>query len=751
MLPVRRALRSAIKRFGGAPWRLLDKLVPKRPRAIAVCAFPDFDDTTHAFAKEALDSGRTLYVLTTRAGVSVPHALRHPNIRIAYRYSLTGIWNYHRSPVVVFTHGLFSSWPTSKRQTVVNVWHGMPIKRIGLLDNKSPDDIPKFDFTIASDSRFSKIVSQAFGVSEKKVLLAHHPRLDMLTRPATEWRNRLPRHTRLAVWLPTYRVSMTGDVRLDGDAQAADIVGGSVDLGRIDEVLSQHGALCIVKPHPMTKADPSAFTKYRSLKLIQDEELSRADVTLYQVLGASDLLITDVSSAYFDYSVLRRPRILYCPDLETYAATRGFVAPIETLVEDPVLTSEPDFLRALSATLSGMLPVELAERGGLSATHTLLKAVEHRAGERGRNAGVVVYVNRSPRLYRIPTILAMARGYRARGMNFLLAIDASAPDHVEKNYLSRHPEVRRFRSFVVRDQEGFRSRWFNLVFSVPFFLACLRIRPRVIIQEGVGGWGVLSPLLKILFGTRIVVSFERTETTEMNAAALKVAYQRLYFRMFVDRVVVNGSRTARLVRTRFGYTADLRLGNLLPYVPRSSRSLLPDPVAGEARDVPRVLVVMQMIERKGVDRLVRVLRGLVPERPALWTIIGTGELESQLDFLAAEPTVRRIRRVAQEDVYDYYRAFDYFLLPTREDNWSLAVHEAMCCGMVPITSVENGLVPDIVDSLSGHILDFDAPEIIDDIREVLARGPIRGTARDKQAARARRGGCHLRIGSHFVL
>ena len=49
-----------------------------------------------------------------------------------------------------------------------------------------------------------------------------------------------------------------------------------------------------------------------------------ADADLHTYLGLCDVLITDYSSVALDFLVLARPTVYYVPDLDRYAATRGF-------------------------------------------------------------------------------------------------------------------------------------------------------------------------------------------------------------------------------------------------------------------------------------------------------------------------------------------------------------------------------------------------------------------------------------------
>ena len=44
----------------------------------------------------------------------------------------------------------------------------------------------------------------------------------------------------------------------------------------------------------------------------------------------ADMMITDYSSSLFDYSIYKKPFILYCPDYEEFERDRGFYVDVNT-------------------------------------------------------------------------------------------------------------------------------------------------------------------------------------------------------------------------------------------------------------------------------------------------------------------------------------------------------------------------------------------------------------------------------------
>jgi CDP-glycerol glycerophosphotransferase len=76
------------------------------------------------------------------------------------------------------------------------------------------------------------------------------------------------------------------------------------------------------------------------------------DVSAYpeiqELYLASDVLVTDYSSVFFDYAALRRPMIFYAYDLEAYRdKLRGFYLDYSTDVPGPIVTTEDELYATL--------------------------------------------------------------------------------------------------------------------------------------------------------------------------------------------------------------------------------------------------------------------------------------------------------------------------------------------------------------------------------------------------------------------
>lgn len=52
---------------------------------------------------------------------------------------------------------------------------------------------------------------------------------------------------------------------------------------------------------------------------------------MYEILAASEILLTDYSSTMFEFSFMNKPVVLYAPDINSYVEDRDFYFDIHTL------------------------------------------------------------------------------------------------------------------------------------------------------------------------------------------------------------------------------------------------------------------------------------------------------------------------------------------------------------------------------------------------------------------------------------
>lgn len=215
---------------------------------------------------------------------------------------------------------------SGKHTFSLNTWHGTPLKKIG-------KDVAKgekvfvgkgekgTDVFLAQGEYDRVIFSRAFNKSKEDVLLTGLPRNDELTPAISKtkyyiYRKKLgiAEEKKVILYAPTFR-----DYHVEKGSYV-DIL--PIDLKKWEEFLGREYIL-LFRAHP-------AVVKTMD---IRDNNFVR-NVSNYPSLNdlmiASDILISDYSSIFFDYSIQGKPMISYCFDYSQYSKVRGMYMDIRT-------------------------------------------------------------------------------------------------------------------------------------------------------------------------------------------------------------------------------------------------------------------------------------------------------------------------------------------------------------------------------------------------------------------------------------
>ncbi|GAA4090975.1 hypothetical protein GCM10022214_59820 [Actinomadura miaoliensis] len=229
-------------------------------------------------------------------------------------------------------------------QVYLQTWHGTPYKHVGydLLRGgriaggiatlgRFVEDVPFWDHLLSSGPHVTEVLRGAFRY-DGDVMETGYPRNDLLFAEdrherALRVRERLglPAGRRVVLYAPTWRE----DVWQTGGRQAELVL----DTGRLATALGDDHVV-LVRQHHMV-ADRTIG--------IGDQVV---DVTDYpnvaELFLVADVLVTDYSSAMFDFTATGRPILFYTPDLDFYRdELRGVYFDLAEEAPGPLLT-EPD-------------------------------------------------------------------------------------------------------------------------------------------------------------------------------------------------------------------------------------------------------------------------------------------------------------------------------------------------------------------------------------------------------------------------
>jgi CDP-glycerol glycerophosphotransferase len=238
----------------------------------------------------------------------------------------------------------------SKGRLIINLWHGIPLKRIVLLETRVSAlkrlyfrsvFSDNYTHVLATSKELAPIMEQSFGVSENKIRIWGQPRCDCLwEQPQDDLRVRwgLDQTEKLILYAPTFRDHEP--VRL--------FPFEDYDKERLEAFLQKEHLTIALRTHIKETADVGAYTGGR-VRLFNEEQVE--DVMEY--LNQFDALITDYSSIFLDFLLLDRPLIFLDYDRETYFQQRGFLFDYDEVTPGIFPASLVEFMDGLHRIFSG--------------------------------------------------------------------------------------------------------------------------------------------------------------------------------------------------------------------------------------------------------------------------------------------------------------------------------------------------------------------------------------------------------------
>ena len=207
-----------------------------------------------------------------------------------------------------------------KETLYFNTWHGTPIKKLGkdLLKTTKSFKSKKsnsIDIMTVQGKYDANIFAEAFNINKNKFLFSGLPRNDILSKYSNDYKKEiisklnLSSDKKVILYAPTYR-------EYEKDNLGRSLFKLPFNLDTWQRELGDNHIL-LLRLHYESILDID-IEKYKGFVV---------DVSSYSNLNdlmiASDLLISDYSSMFFDYSILNKPMICYTYDFEKYNNLRG--------------------------------------------------------------------------------------------------------------------------------------------------------------------------------------------------------------------------------------------------------------------------------------------------------------------------------------------------------------------------------------------------------------------------------------------
>lgn len=271
-----------------------------------------------------------------------------PGVRAVRRWSAAYYDALARSRWIVANDTLDRRYVKRPGTTYVQTWHGTPVKRLGhdlpVLRSRDTTYLDHLDHDVAawdllvSPNAFSTAVFRRAFRYDGEVVESGYPRNDLLSAPDRDAVREKVRDAlgvgdrKVLLWLPTWRDHLHAEVGYQFT------MGLDVEAARA--ALSP-GWLLLVRGHHHTAA---------SMPPLGDDFVR--DVTdhpdVRELYLAADVLVSDYSSAMFDFAVTGRPVVVFAWDLDEYRDdVRGFYLDLETEGPGPLVRTTLQLVEAV--------------------------------------------------------------------------------------------------------------------------------------------------------------------------------------------------------------------------------------------------------------------------------------------------------------------------------------------------------------------------------------------------------------------
>jgi len=253
-----------------------------------------------------------------------------------------GVW-FTSAGLPVYGTGL------GKNRLIVNLWHGVPLKKIALMDPnlKKAARIyfkkifsENYTWILTTSRELVPVMAKSFQVSEDRLRVWGQPRNDCIFAPPDRKQiledvyPDLPEYKKVVLYAPTFRDY--GNTRL--------FPFEDFDKKVFEDFLEQEKILLLLRLHIKEAAAADAYVSSRIRRFGSEEA---GDVT--GMLGMFDLLITDYSSIYIDYLLTDKPLMFLPYDRERYLDGRGMNFDYDEVTPGP----KPETMKEIKEFMNG--------------------------------------------------------------------------------------------------------------------------------------------------------------------------------------------------------------------------------------------------------------------------------------------------------------------------------------------------------------------------------------------------------------
>lgn len=259
--------------------------------------------------------------------------LRQKGVEAYYCFSLCGYIKGLTAGVYIYSHRTcdINYYTSSGKVVKFDLWHGVAMKQIeytitsgamrkafdGSFKSRfyAPYNYQKPDLLLSPGDKCDKVFEDSFLVDKSHIVHSTYPRCWQFLDSRDQQIERIQRlggiyselydiikaHKKTYIYMPTFRDSH-GDFLSDA----------GFDFRLLNEALKKNDSLFILKVHPSTFKYLKNVNDYSNIYVVKKQ------CDIYPILPFVNTLITDYSSIYFDFLLLKSEVILFPFDIDSY-------------------------------------------------------------------------------------------------------------------------------------------------------------------------------------------------------------------------------------------------------------------------------------------------------------------------------------------------------------------------------------------------------------------------------------------------
>lgn len=286
-----------------------------------------------------------------------------------------------------------------------------------------------------------------------------------------------------------------------------------------------------------------------------------------------------------------------------------------------------------------------------------------------------------------------------------------------------------------------RFWWWGWPRWLPLIKRCLELKEGIIFVSHVLPTGTAAFISKVFGGPEYIVLFHGTDLKRINSPWKKWLLNRICKQ--AKLLVTNSEATSDALKRLVTWAEPLVLTPGVAMLPETESRISIRERFGLSEKAQVILSVCRLVERKGIDTLLRVMARFIGKMPNLeLVVVGKGPYADQLHKLAdlLKVPVRWIEGATDQDVADWYRAADVFCLPSREavddvEGFGIVFLEAAAAGLPVIAGKGWGTEEAVEDRITGLLVEPSVDKVQEALEKLLKDDDLR--QRFGQAGRLR--------------